>query len=497
MSALYFNGDSPCLSVSSSINVGNKSVTSEGSTLNSKVKRVRSELEKNPESIFSTPSSHKKIKLQKDDKITVFLKAIQQNQNDSALYLGLACLRPLRGCVTLLDGTIRTRQQLLLESIHLNPNNFESYYKLAESLSNGGEVQLKNGIQMTKKQLYCKTIDLNPRHFDAYIKLAELLSPNEECFVFNNEVTVYLILALLVKYQPNNSYVYYLFAKKLYPNTGFTFPDGTLVTVQQMLFVAILLNPNDSEPYYYLLTRLKNGQSVKLPHGHEITYQTLCLQLLHLKPEDPENYHRLANTLSNGASIKLLDGREVSQLDLLNTSLKIKPDQIEIRIKIKLLTGNFTSNLGNVGDMEKTKLCLEAIKLYPDFAYAYCMLASIFNGIEPNLRLRELNETTPHQLYLKAIELDPKCLEAYKGLLNESRTIILKNGKELSKEEICQRIIELDPNDVEASMELRSKISLNSLKEPINCNQTAWRLRLEQFKRNLIKYWDIKISSTY
>jgi hypothetical protein len=75
------------------------------------------------------------------------------------------------GSITLLNGTERSQQDLLLTVISLSPVFPYAYFGLGDALPKGGSVCLLDGTHMSRQELLLKFIDLEPAHSSAYYSL--------------------------------------------------------------------------------------------------------------------------------------------------------------------------------------------------------------------------------------------------------------------------------------------------------------------------------------
>src|SRR5690348_7146738 len=70
--------------------------------------------------------------------------------------------------VTIPDGRVMTKNDLLIESIKLDPENARAYFRLGRRLSHNETVALSDGRTMTKRDLYLEGLKYDPTNPELY-----------------------------------------------------------------------------------------------------------------------------------------------------------------------------------------------------------------------------------------------------------------------------------------------------------------------------------------
>ena len=267
-----------------------------------------------------------------EEKQDHFLKAIQCQPNDAVAYKKLADLLPQGGKITLLDGTVMTKQDLYLKAIQLiwlqaQLDLAVTFNDLADSLPQGGKITLLDGTEMSKQDLYLKAIQLQPDLAVAYKNLADSLPLGGKIELLDGtEITKQDLYLKAIQLQPDFAVAYFELANLLPQGGKIELLDGTKMTEQDLCLKAIQLNPDLAVAYNHLGGMLPLGGKITLLDGTEMTEQDLFLKAIHLMPDLAVAYHSLAVTLPQGGKIKLLDGTEMTKQDLYLKVIQLQPD---------------------------------------------------------------------------------------------------------------------------------------------------------------------------
>ncbi len=253
------------------------------------------------------------------------------------------------------DGTLMTKQQLLLKAMERNSLDALAlaYHGLALTIPAESQLKLPQWGVFTQQGLFLRAVEIGPKHASFYRDLALIIPPEGVRVYFGPE---------------NDESVRVLVTKEVC-----------------RCLEAIALNPDHAKPYsqlgYMDFTRFGQPRSahIRLPGGARMNNQELCLKAIALDPNDTLAYAGLVLTLPEEDRYPRQPDRTVQLLD------------------------------GTV--MTKQQLCLRAIALNPNISpLVYVTLANI----SPQETSSQL--LSKQQLYIKAIALDPTCVEAYRGL---------------------------------------------------------------------------------
>lgn len=216
----------------------------------------------------------------------------------------------------------------------------------------------------------------------------------------------------------------------LIPHT-ITLSNGLRMTKEELILKAIDLDPNCS--YAYFTLGLLIEERIQLLNGIHMAKQELFLKAWELKSNNVNAILHLASTLTPKDNLKLPDGSETSALELYQKALELEPNNYLVHLMFAYLLESAAGEkcegirLKNEKQMTNLQFYQNAIELAPNKAECYLLLG-INIPLYSCVTLFDGKIMTQHELFLKAIELDPDTalmvknfyLEAMKSNPNDS-----------------------------------------------------------------------------
>ncbi|EGC39146.1 hypothetical protein DICPUDRAFT_96644 [Dictyostelium purpureum] len=404
----------------------------------------------------------KLINGQKIGKKELYIKAIDLNAYDARLFNGLISILKNNEVIKLLNGLVLSKKDLYCKSMELEPNNSNTYFNLAMILTSSDVIQLRGCTEnMNKRDLFIKCISLDPKNSKSYIYLADEMTINDTVVVYNNaEMNDGQLMNKLDLYIKSidvfakNAVAYYKTALYLpEPLESVQLLNGRAFTRQQLLLKSISINPRMAHSYFLLGQLLGPNESIKLPDGLHTGKKDLFIKSIELSPYVAQFYFGLATHMASHQNalemIAKINGYRIKTRDVYLKSLYVHADYL-----FDITTGQLFLDMANMQTAHGQKInnieqCTKAIDSDP-FDYNNYFQLAYYLGFDESVTLLNNTNMTRNELCIKTIQINPNHVQSYFCLYfslknsSDDQYITMLNGEKLNKKDLLSKIEYID-----------------------------------------------------
>lgn len=330
-----------------------------------------------------------------------------------------------------------------------NFGNSFLYNNLANAMRAQGKSKIfHHGKEITPRSFLEKAVQLEElKNVYVYNNLACLLLPEERSIVNskkNTEATKMNLLYTALHLAPEQSAIYNNLGATVSEDDCIPIKGDVKMTKKELFLEAIRLDPKNDVAYTNLASILPDAGKIILPEDILVTREQLFLKAISLNPNNSIAYSSLGVILRQGRSVNFPNSA-------LSNSTTYGNDWAS-HIGVTLSQGG-SIRFPNGSVMTQQQLFLKAVQLDPKNSVAYRglgILLSILPEKERNIELPDGSMMTQQQLFLKAIELNPSDAAAYFWLgliICSTENIKFPDGRIMGRQELFFQTLRLDPKN--------------------------------------------------